>query len=547
MAGINLFGFELVRKKPETDIQPQITAPIADDGAIEVSAGGYFGTYLDLEASFKNEADLVSRYREMSLQPELESAIDEIVNEAIVHDESGKSVTIILDDLEQPEEIKEAIRDEFKNVLKLLNFSNDGSGLFRDWYIDGRLFFQVLVDRAQPQLGIQELVYIDPRKIKKVRTVEKKKDPRTGADLISGVQEFYVFNDKATVQGTQSVSTLGDASLKIAVDAIVNINSGLLDPKRQMVLSYLHKAIKPLNQLRMVEDAVVIYRLSRAPERRVFYIDVGNMPRIKADQYLRDFMTKFRNKVVYDSSTGEVKDDRKFMSIMEDFWIPRRGEGKSTEITTLPPGQNLGEMSDVKYFEQKLYKSLNIPITRLESGQGFMLGRTQEITRDEIKFNKFIEKLRSKFTILFDELMERQLALKGIASIDEWKELREKIHYDFLKDNNFSELRETDLINSRMQLLMQVEQFTGRYFSKAWVQKNVLHLDEEEVGKIDVQIELERMKEQQEMIQKAQEEAAMNQQIMQIQAQYAPPQEQMVAPEQAAAAEQQAAAQQPQQ
>jgi|694.fasta_scaffold18229_6 hypothetical protein len=547
MAGINLFGFELVRKKPETDIQPQITAPIADDGAIEVSAGGYFGTYLDLEASFKNEADLVSRYREMSLQPELESAIDEIVNEAIVHDESGKSVTIILDDLEQPEEIKEAIRDEFKNVLKLLNFSNDGSGLFRDWYIDGRLFFQVLVDRAQPQLGIQELVYIDPRKIKKVRTVEKKKDPRTGADLISGVQEFYVFNDKATVQGTQSVSTLGDASLKIAVDAIVNINSGLLDPKRQMVLSYLHKAIKPLNQLRMVEDAVVIYRLSRAPERRVFYIDVGNMPRIKADQYLRDFMTKFRNKVVYDSSTGEVKDDRKFMSIMEDFWIPRRGEGKSTEITTLPPGQNLGEMSDVKYFEQKLYKSLNIPITRLESGQGFMLGRTQEITRDEIKFNKFIEKLRSKFTVLFDELMERQLALKGIASIDEWKELREKIHYDFLKDNNFSELRETDLINSRMQLLMQVEQFTGRYFSKAWVQKNVLHLDEEEVGKIDVQIELERMKEQQEMIQKAQEEAAMNQQIMQIQAQYAPPQEQMVAPEQAAAAEQQAAAQQPQQ
>ena len=547
MAGINLFGFELVRKKPETDIQPQITAPIADDGAIEVSAGGYFGTYLDLEASFKNEADLVSRYREMSLQPELESAIDEIVNEAIVHDESGKSVTIILDDLEQPEEIKEAIRDEFKNVLKLLNFSNDGSGLFRDWYIDGRLFFQVLVDRAQPQLGIQELVYIDPRKIKKVRTVEKKKDPRTGADLISGVQEFYVFNDKATVQGTQSVSTLGDASLKIAVDAIVNINSGLLDPKRQMVLSYLHKAIKPLNQLRMVEDSVVIYRLSRAPERRVFYIDVGNMPRIKADQYLRDFMTKFRNKVVYDSSTGEVKDDRKFMSIMEDFWIPRRGEGKSTEITTLPPGQNLGEMSDVKYFEQKLYKSLNIPITRLESGQGFMLGRTQEITRDEIKFNKFIEKLRSKFTVLFDELMERQLALKGIASIDEWKELREKIHYDFLKDNNFSELRETDLINSRMQLLMQVEQFTGRYFSKAWVQKNVLHLDEEEVGKIDVQIELERMKEQQEMIQKAQEEAAMNQQIMQIQAQYAPPQEQMVAPEQAAAAEQQAAAQQPQQ
>ena len=506
MAGINLFGFEIVRKKPETDIQPQITAPTADDGAIEISSGGYFGTYLDLEAGFKNEVDLISRYREMALQPELESAVDEIVNEAVVHDNAGKSVSIILDDLDQPEEIKEAIREEFKYVLKLLNFSNDGSGLFRDWYIDGRLFFQVLVDRAQPQLGIQELVYIDPRKIKKVRTVNKKKDPRTGAELVTGVQEFYVFNDKTSTQGNQTVSSMNDASVKIATDAVVNVNSGLLDPKRQMVLSYLHKAIKPLNQLRMVEDAVVIYRLSRAPERRVFYIDVGNMPRIKADQYLRDFMTKFRNKVVYDSTTGEVKDDRKFMSIMEDFWIPRRGEGKSTEITTLPPGQNLGEMADVKYFEQKLYKSLNIPVTRLEPGQGFMLGRTQEITRDEIKFNKFIEKLRSKFTILFDELMERQLALKGIASVDEWKELREKIHYDFLKDNNFSELREADLMTARMQLLMQVEQFTGRYFSKSWVQKNVLHLDEEAIDRIRVELETERIEEQQDTIQKAQEE-----------------------------------------
>jgi hypothetical protein len=466
MAGINLFGFEIIRKKPETDIQSQITAPTADDGAVEISTGGYFGTYLDLEAGFKNEVDLISRYREMSLQPELESAIDEIVNEAVVHDNAGKSVSIILDDLDQPEEIKEALRKEFKYVLQLLNFSNDGSGLFRDWYIDGRLFFQVLVDRAQPQLGIQELVYIDPRKIKKVRTVNKKKDPRTGAELVTGVQEFYVFNDKTYTQGNQTVSSMNDASVKISTDAIVNVNSGLLDPKRQMVLSYLHKAIKPLNQLRMVEDAVVIYRLSRAPERRVFYIDVGNMPRIKADQYLRDFMTKFRNKVVYDSTTGEIKDDRKFMSIMEDFWIPRRGEGKSTEITTLPPGQNLGEMTDVKYFEQKLYKSLNIPVTRLEPGQGFMLGRTQEITRDEIKLNKFIGKLRSKFTTLFDELMERQLALKGIASVDEWKELREKIHYDFLKDNNFSELREADLMAARMQLLMQIEQFTGQHALK---------------------------------------------------------------------------------
>jgi hypothetical protein len=480
----------------------------------------------------------------MALQPELESAVDEIVNEAIVHDVSGKSVSIIVDDLEQPEEIKEAIREEFKHVLKLLNFSNDGSGLFRDWYIDGRLFFQVLVDRAQPQLGIQELVYIDPRKIKKVRQIQKKKDPRTGAEVVAGMQEFYVFSDKTSSQGQQLVSTVSDGAVKIATDAIVNVNSGLLDPKRQMVLSYLHKAIKPLNQLRMVEDAVVIYRLSRAPERRVFYIDVGNMPRIKAEQYLRDFMTKFRNKVVYDSSTGEVKDDRKFMSIMEDFWIPRRGEGRSTEITTLPPGQNLGEMTDVKYFEQKLYKALNIPITRLEVGQGFMLGRSQEISRDEIKFNKFIEKLRSKFTILFDELMERQLALKGIASVDEWKELRENIHYDFLKDNNFSELREADLNTARVQLLAQVEQFTGRYFSKAWVQKNVLHLDEESIDRIKMDLETERLEEQQDAIRRAEEEAIMNQQIMQIQAQYAPPQPAPGSPEEAAAMQQQAAAQQ---
>jgi len=524
MAGINLFGFELVRKKPESDIQPQITVPTADDGAVELSAGGYFGTYLDLEASFKNETDLITRYREMAMQPELEAAIDEIVNESIIHDDAGKSVTIILDDLDQPAEIKDAIRNEFKYILKLLNFSNDGAGLFKDWYIDGRLFFQVLVDRTQPQLGIQELVYIDPRKIKKVRTVNKKKDQRTGAEIVTGVQEFYVFNDKVTTQGQTTVTTISDNAVKIATDAIVNVNSGILDPKRQMVLSYLHKAIKPLNQLRMVEDAVVIYRLSRAPERRVFYIDVGNMPRIKADQYLRDFMTKFRNKVVYDSSTGEVKDDRKFMSIMEDFWIPRRGEGQSTQITTLPGGQNLGEISDVKYFEQKLYRSLNIPITRLETGQGFMLGRSQEISRDEIKFNKFIAKIRSKFTILFDELMERQLALKGIASIDEWKDLREKIHYDFLKDNNFSELREADLNTSRIQLMGLAEQFVGRYYSKSWIQKNVLHMDEEEIDRITTEIDNERVVEQQNAITRAQDEAIMNLQIAQLQAQYAPPQ-----------------------
>ncbi len=492
---INLFGFQIVRKQPEDapqQLQAQISAPVADDGAIAVTAGGYFGTYLDLEASFKNENDLVTRYREMAMQPELEAAVDEIVNETIVHDVTGKSVSIILDDLEQPEKIKNMIRDEFENVLRMMDFSNYGAEIFRNWYIDGRLFYQVLIDEKQPKLGIQELVYIDPRKIKKVRTIIKKKDPRTKIEVVTGVEEFYIFNDKASQQGQSIVTSVSDNAVKIAPDAIINVNSGLLDAKRQMVLSYLHKAIKPLNQLRMVEDAVVIYRLSRAPERRVFYIDVGNMPKQKAEQYLRDIMTKFRNKVVYDSSTGEVKDDRKFMSMMEDFWIPRRGEGKSTEITTLPAGQNLGELSDVKYFEQKLYKSLNVPISRLESQTGFSLGRTSEITRDELKFNKFIERVRSKFTVLFDELMKRQLALKGICSIDEWEVLKEKIHYDFLKDNNFTELKESELMTARLQLMNLVDPYVGTYFSRAWVKKHVLQFDEEGIERMDAELEEEK-------------------------------------------------------
>jgi hypothetical protein len=350
------------------------------------------------------------------------------------------------------------------------------------------MFYQVLLDEKNPKSGIQELLYIDPRKIKKVRTVIKKKDPRTRIEVVDGIQEFYVFNDKAMVQGQQLVTQVNDSSVKIAADAIVNVNSGLLDPKRHMVLSYVHKAIKPLNQLRMVEDAVVIYRLSRAPERRVFYIDVGNMPKIKAEQYLRDIMTKFRNKVVYDSSTGEVKDDRKFMSMMEDFWIPRRGEGKSTEITTLPAGQNLGELSDVRYFESKLYKALNVPTSRLEPNQNFSLGRTNEITRDELKFNKFIERLRAKFSLLFDELMKRQLALKGICSVDEWDVLKEKIHYDFLKDNNFAELKEAELMASRLQLMQQIDPYVGTYFSRGWIKKHVLHFDEEGIERMNAEI-----------------------------------------------------------
>ena len=492
MAGINLFGFQIVREKPTEQLQPSVTAPTTDDGAVTVTSGGYFGTYLDLESSFKNENDLITRYREMSMQPELESAIDDVVNESIVHDEKGKSVTIILDDLDQPDNIKEMIRKEFDAILQLLDFSNNGADIFRQWYIDGRVFYQVLIDEKQPKLGVRELVYLDPRKIKKIRIVDKKKDPRTGIEVVVGAREFYVYNDKASNLGQTFISSPTDAGVKIAADAVINVNSGLLDPKRQMVLGYLHKAIKPLNQLRMVEDAIVIYRISRAPERRVFYIDVGNMPKVKSEQYLRDIMTKFRNKVVYDSSTGEVKDDRKFMSMMEDFWIPRRGEGKSTEITTLPAGENLGELADVKYFEQKLYKSLNVPVSRLESQSGFTLGRSTEITRDELKFMKFIEKLRSKFTLMFDELMERQLALKGICSVDEWNELKQKIHYDFLKDNNFAELKQTELLAGRLQVMQQIDPYVGVYFSKDWIRKKVLNMDEEEIKEIAAQIEQEQ-------------------------------------------------------
>jgi len=496
MAGINLFGWEIVKKKglaPEQ--KPSIAVPQTDDGAFTINAsslGGYYGTYLNLETAFKNENELISRYRTMSMQPECEQAIDDIVNEAIVRDEDGKSVQIILDDLQQTDDIKNMIREEFKGVLRMLDFDNAGADIFRRWYVDGRLFYQVQIDEKNPKLGIQGLVFLDPRKIRKVRTVVKEKDPRTGIEFVKGTQEFYVYNEKSMSQSNMVMSSPVDAAVKISLDSVVNINSGLMDASRNMVLSYLHKAIKPINQLRMIEDAIVVYRLSRAPERRVFYVDVGNLPKMKADQYMQDIMTKFRNKVVYDSGTGEVRDDRKFTSMIEDFWIPRRGEGKNTEITTLPAGQNLGELTDVKYFEQKLYKALNVPVSRLESAQGFTLGRSNEITRDELKFNKFVEKLRNKFSTLFDELMKRQLALKGIASVEEWDEIKEYIHYDFMEDNNFAELKDAELIANRVLILNSVVPYVGTYYSMQWVRKNILHLTEEEIETMQAEIEQEQ-------------------------------------------------------
>lgn len=517
---ISLFGFEIVKKQElDQSTNPAIATPQEDDGAYVLGSnalGGYYGTYLNLDTAFKNENELISRYRAMAMQPEIEQAVDEIVNESIIHDKEGKSVEITMDGLEVNDKIKDMIREEFKNILRLLDFNNNGADVFRRWYVDGRMFYQVQIDEKNPAAGITGLVYLDPRNIRKIKAVDKAKDPRTGVEYVKSVQEFYVYSEKTTAStGASIVTSPVDSTIKIAPDAIVNINSGLMDVSRNLVLSYLHKAIKPLNQLRMIEDAIVIYRLSRAPERRVFYIDVGNLPKMKAEQYLKDIMTKFRNKVVYDASTGEVRDDRRFMSMIEDFWIPRRGEGKSTEITTLPAGQNLGELTDVKYFEQKLYKSLNVPISRLEPNQGFSLGRSTEITRDELKFSKFTERLRNKFCVLFDELLKRQLALKNIASLEEWETIKEYIHYDFLEDNNFAELKESELMTSRVTLLNTMTPFIGTYYSMNWVRKNILQMTEEEIDEMKKEI----VSEQDEMMAIAQIDAQKSAMPIQAQAQ----------------------------
>ena len=493
---IKLFGFTLGKKdvvQVQSPEQPSfaLPTPALDDGAVTITQNAYYGTYVDLEGSIRNELELITRYREMANHPELEMAIDDIVNEAISHDESGRTVNIVLDKLKQPDAVKKKIVEEFENILRMLNFGNLSDDLFKRWYIDGRIYYHVVVDENDPKSGIQELRYIDPRKIRKVREVKKERDPKTGADIIKSIAEYYVYSDRGTA--TQSYGASVNSGLRIAPDAIVNVNSGLMDAKNTFVISFLHKAIKPLNQLRMIEDAVVIYRLSRAPERRIFYIDVGNLPRGKAEQYIQSIMVKYRNKMVYDANTGELRDDRKHLSMLEDFWLPRREGGKGTEITTLPAGQNLGELEDVKYFRQKLLQSLNVPISRLEPQQGGMigLGRTTEVTRDEVKFLKFIIRLRNKFSQIFDHALEKQLVLKGICTKEEWQNFKEQIYYDYVKDNNFTELRDAELLQNRVQTLQVVDPYVGRYFSAEWVRKNILQQTQEEIEAIDEQIKKE--------------------------------------------------------
>ena len=482
-----LFGFEIKKKVTEPiSFAPKQT----DDGAVVVAEGGVYGTYVDLDGSIRTEAELVNKYREMSMVPEVDMAIDDIVNEVITQEPETEPVELILDDIpELPEKVKKIFIEEFKEVLNLLEFNQLSYEIFRRWYVDGRLYYHVIIDEKQQNLGIQELRYIDPRRIRKVREVRKKKlqDNQTANRTTN---EYYIYNDKgfAKTSGNSSIPTNSIGGLKIAKDSIVHCTSGVTSLNGDLVQSYLHKAIKPLNQLRSMEDSLVIYRISRAPERRIFYIDVGNLPKMKAEQYLRDIMIKFKNKLVYDSTTGEIRDDRKFMTMLEDFWLPRREGGKGTEITTLPGGQNLGQMDDVLYFQKNLYKALNVPISRLDPDTQFGFGRATEITRDEVKFAKFVNRLRIKFATLFAKIIERQLILKGIITPEEWDEIKNRIRFKFSQDNYFAELKEAEILNGRLAALQQIDVFAGKYYSHEWIRRKVLMQTDEEIEEIDEQI-----------------------------------------------------------
>ena len=472
------FGFEIKRKEKELGA---VTPPATDDGTYDISGGGFYSTILDTDGRSRTEDDLIRRYRDIAIQPECDSAIEDIVSEAIASDERDMCVSIALDNLQVSTSIKKRIKEEFEKVLQLLDFNNKAHDIFRRWYVDGRLFYHKVIDTKSPRKGIQQLRYIDPRKIKKVREVQT--DKKGGVDVVKKFKEFYIYNQ----HGHQVNNT--STGVKLTFDSISYCPSGLIDMHKGTVLSYLNKAIKPVNQLRMIEDSVVIYRISRAPERRIFYIDVGNLPKIKAEQYLKDVMNRYRNKLVYDASTGEIRDDRNHMSMLEDFWLPRREGGRGTEITTLPGGANLGEIDDITYFQRKLYRSLNVPISRLEAEQNFSLGRSTEITRDELKFTKFVGKLRKKFSVIFNDLLRTQLILTGVIAEEEWKQMSEHIQFDFLQDNNFTELKNAELLKERLEMLSQVENYVGTYFSKEWVKKNVLHLTDDEIGEMQKQMD----------------------------------------------------------
>jgi len=477
-----IFGFE-IKRKPVKATSQSFTAPTADDGT-QTIMGGFGGQYLDIEGVVNNEADAIRRYREVAIQPECDQAVEDIINEAIVVDDNQGVVRLNMSAVPFSAGVKTKISDEFKTVLSLMEFEQKGHDIFRRWYVDGRIVYHKVIDPKKVKEGIIELRYIDPRKIKKVRQAKEKVkeftpyDPNK-PDAIE-FEEFFVYNEKGVNPGLAATSQ----GLKIAKDAIAFCPSGLVDQQKNMILSYLHKAIKPVNQLRMIEDSVVIYRISRAPERRIFYIDVGNLPKVKAEQYLKDVMNRYRNKLVYDASTGEIRDDRQYMSMLEDFWLPRREGGRGTEITTLPGGSNLGEIDDIKYFQKKLYQSLNVPVTRLEAEGSFNMGRATEINRDEMKFSKFVHRLRNKFNSLFHDILKTQLILKGVITIEDWdNSLSQTIKYDYVNDGYFAEIKESEMFKDRMAVFadMKSNEMVGTYYSEDYVMKRILKMSEEEI------------------------------------------------------------------
>ena len=479
---VKLFGFEIKRaNKEDSKKKPSIVPARDDDGAGYVTAAGsHFGQYINIDGDdSKDNQQLILKYRGTAMHPEVDAAIEDIVNESIVGSETSQSVEVNLDNINVSSSVKKSIKAEFDNIYGMLNFSEYGHDLFRRWYVDGRIYHHLVVNEAQLKAGIVEVRPIDAAKMRKVKQIKKKKDPTTGVNLIEKVDEYYIYQEKPGQQ---------NSGVKLSLDAVQYTTSGLLDESRKKVLSYLHKALKPLNQLRMMEDSLVIYRLARAPERRMFYIDVGNMPKGKAEEYMKGIMSRYRNKLVYDAKTGEIRDDRKHQSLLEDFWLPRREGGKGTEITTLPGGQNLGEIEDIIYFQKKLYRALNVPINRLEQEQQFSLGRSTEISRDEVKFQKFIDRLRKRFSHMFLDILQKQLLLKGIITEDDWMDWGHAVSLDFVRDNHFTELNNAELLREKVQTLDQITNYVGEYFSKEWVYKNILMMDDEEIETIQKQI-----------------------------------------------------------
>lgn len=486
---MKLFGFELKRVQKqgkESEKLPSIVPKVDDDGAGYVTASGsHYGQYIDINGdNAKDNAELIMKYRGLATHPEVDAAIEDIVNESITGSELESSIQLNLDGIETSDKIKKLMIEEFDDICSMLNFNELGHDIFRSWYVDGRIVYHLVVNESNLKLGIQEIRPIDSIKVRKVKEVKYKKDPKSNAKIVDRVDEFYVFQEKNTTTN----------AIKLSPDAVSYVTSGLTDPSRKRVVSYLHKAIKPINQLRMMEDSLVIYRLARAPERRIFYIDVGNLPANKAEQHMKDIMNRYRNKLVYDASTGNLKDDRKHMSMLEDFWLPRREGGRGTEITTLPGGENLGQIDDIIYFQKRLYRSLNVPIARLEQETQFSLGRSTEISRDEVKFQKFIDRLRKRFSSLFLGILKKQLILKGIITEQDWDEWKNDIQVDYVRDNHFTELKNSELLRERLGTLDQVSQYVGEYFSREWVMKNVMMMNDEDIEEMKQQVEAENAK-----------------------------------------------------